>query len=151
MIQADAANVHRNLLGEGILLLILSIPSLYIFINLPPLWRDEDAFNEIVATFAPKGIIHYLPGYCLVGRLIVSAGSIAASLLGGHGVPHLSISATPITDAGICTLIVVQHLFLILSLFYAVSKLSNHFPIRVLMALVFALTPWAYVYANCIG
>jgi hypothetical protein len=151
MIQAGSADFPRNLLGQGVLLLILSIPSLYIFLTIPPLWRDEDAFNEIVSTFAPKGIIHYLPGYCLGGRLIVSAGSIVASLLGGHGIPHLSISATPLTDSGICTLIVVQHLFLILSLFYAVSKLSDHFPIRVLIALVFALTPWVYIYANCIG
>jgi hypothetical protein len=151
MIQAGVADIHRNFLQQGVLLLILSIPSLYIFLTIPPLWRDDDAFNEIVSTFAPKGIIHYLPGYCLGGRLIVSAGSIVASLLGGHGIPHLSINATPLSDAGICTLIVVQHLFLILSLFYAVTKLSDRFPIRVLIALVLALTPWVYVYANCIG
>ncbi len=151
MIQAGATDIRGNFLRQGVLLLILSIPSLYIFLTIPPLWRDEDAFNEIVSTFAPKGIIHYLPGYCLGGRLIVSAGSIVASLLGGHGMPHLSISAPPLTDAGICTLIVVQHLSLVLSLFYAVSKLSDHFPIRILIALVFALTPWVYIYANCVG
>ena len=149
--EADAAGFYGNYLRQGVLLLILSIPSLYIFLTVPPLWRDEDAFNEIVSTFAPKGIIHYLPGYCLGGRLIVSAGGIVAGLLGGHGVPQLSIDATPITDAGIGTLIVAQHLFLILSLFYAVRKLSDYFPIRVLIALAFALTPWIYIYANCIG
>jgi hypothetical protein len=151
MIQADAANVPRNLLRQGTLLLIVSIPSLYIFLTLSPLWRDEDAFMEIVSTFAPKGIIHYLPGYCLGGRLIVFGGSIIADLLSGHGMPHLSINATPLTDAGICTLIAVQHLFLVLSLFYAVRTLSDCFPMRVFVALVFALTPWVYIYANCIG
>jgi hypothetical protein len=60
------------------------------------------------------------------------------SLLGGHGIPDLSISATPLTDAGLCTVIVVQHLFLVLSLFYAVRTLSDRFPVRVLVALVFA-------------
>jgi hypothetical protein len=138
-------------LRQGILLLILLIPSVYIFLTVPPLWRDTDAFNEIGSTFAPKGIIHWLPGYCLGGRLIVFAGSIVASLLGGHGVPHLSMNATLLSDAGISTLIVVQHLFLVLSLFYVVKTLSDHFPIRVLFAVVFALTPWLYVYANCIG
>jgi hypothetical protein len=141
----------RRYVSLSVLLLILSIPSLYIFLMLPPLWRDEDAFNEIASTFAPRGILHYLPGYCLGGRLIISAGSIVASLLGGHGIPNLSISATPLSDAGICALIVVQHLFLVLSLFYAVRTLSDKFPIRVLFAVVFALTPWVYVYANCIG
>jgi hypothetical protein len=62
MIQAGVADIHRNFLRQGVLLLILSIPSLYIFLTIPPLWRDDDAVNEIVSTFAPKGIIHYLPG-----------------------------------------------------------------------------------------
>jgi hypothetical protein len=151
MSQAGAANVYRNALRNGILVLILSIPSLYIFLNLPPLWRDEDAFDEIVSPFAPKCIIHFLPGYCLGGRLIIFAGSTVAGFLGGHGLPRLSISDTPLTDSGICTLIVVQHLFLVFSLFYAVITLSNRFPIRVFFALVFALIPWPYVFANCIG
>ena len=138
-------------LREGVVLLILSIPSLYIFWTLPPLWRDEDAFNEIASSFAPRGIIHYLPGYCFGGRLIVLAGTIVSSLLRGHGIPSLSLSATPMTDAGICTLIVVQHLFLVVSMYYAVRTLSDRFLIRVLFSTVFALTPWAYVYANCIG
>jgi hypothetical protein len=151
MIQAGASTVHRNRLRHGVLLLMLSIPSLYIFLTLPPLWRDEDAFNEIASTFAPRGIIVYLPGYCLGGRLIVFAGSIVGSLLGGHGIPYLSISITPLNDAGIYTLLVVQHFFLILSLWYAVRTLSDHFSMRVLFAVLFALTPCVYIYANCIG
>jgi len=141
----------RRLVFNASLLLILSIPSVYIFFTLPPLWRDTDAFNEIASTFAPKGIIHWLPGYCFAGRLIVFGGSIVSSFLGGHGVPHLSLSATPLTDAGIGTLIVVQHLFLIFSLLYAVNALSDRFLIRVLFAVIFALTPWIYIYANCVG
>ncbi len=132
-------------------LLILSIPSLYVLLILPPLWRDSDGFNEIASTFAPKGIIHWLPGYCLGGRLIVFAGSIVGSLLGGHGIPYLSISITPLNDTGIYTLVVVQHLFLVLSLFYAARTLTDRFRMRVLFALFFALTPWVYIYANCIG
>jgi hypothetical protein len=138
-------------LRQGVLLLILSIPSLYVLVALPPLWRDSDGFNEIASTFAPKGIIHWLPGYCLAGRLIVFAGSIVGSLLGGHGIPYLSISITPLNDAGIYTLIVVQHLFLVLALFCAVRTLSDRFELRVLFAVFFALTPWIYIYANCIG
>jgi hypothetical protein len=151
-VHIQASRVGGNHLRHGmLLLLILSIPSLYILLTLPPLWRDSDGFNEIASTFAPKGIIHWLPGYCLGGRLIVFAGSIVGSLWSGHGIPYLSISITPLNDAGIYTLIVAQHLFLVLSLFYAVRTLSDHFRIRILFALVFALTPWIYLYANCIG
>src|SRR6202035_2769600 len=63
----------------------------------------------------------------------------------------LSISITPLNDAGIYLLIVVQHGFLVFSLFYAVTTLSDRLPCRVLLALFFALTPWVYIYANCIG
>jgi len=143
--------VHPPLAADAFLLLILSIPSLYVLLSLPPLWRDSDGFNEIASTFAPKGIIHWLPGYCLGGRLIVFTGSIVGSLLGGHGIPYLSISITPLNDTGIYTLVGVQHLFLVLSLFYAVRALSDHYPMRVLFAVFFALTPWVYIYANCIG
>jgi hypothetical protein len=120
-------------------------------LTLPPLWRDSDGFNEIASTFAPKGIIHWLPGYCLGGRLIVFAGGILGSLLSGHGLPYLSISITPLNDAGIYTLVLIQHLFLILSLLYAVNTLSDHYKAKVIFALIFAITPWLYIYANCIG
>jgi hypothetical protein len=138
-------------LGHGVLLLILSIPSLYLLARLPPLWRDSDGFNEIASTFAPKGIIHWLPAYCLGGRLIVFGGSILGSLIGGHGLPYLSISITPLNDAGVYSLIVFQHVFLVLSLFYAVTALSDRLPFQVLFALCLALTPWLYIFAHCIG
>ena len=136
---------------NGVLLLILAIPSIYLLWRMPPLWRDSDGFNQIASTFAPKGIIHWLPGYCLGGRLIVSGGSILGSLLTGHGLPYVSISITPLNDVGVYSLIVCQHIFLVYSLFYAVTILSDRFPLRVLFATGFALTPWLYVYAHCIG
>jgi hypothetical protein len=151
VISARTSSVTSNRLQRDVLILILSIPSLYVLLTVPPLWRDSDGFNEIAGTFAPKGIIHWLPAYCLGGRLIVFGGSISGSLLAGHGIPNLSISNTPLSDAGIYTLILVQHLFLVLSLFYAVTAISDHFKLRVLFAVVFALTPWVYIYANCIG
>jgi hypothetical protein len=151
MTRAGISTVAGNRLGQGLLLLILAIPSIYIFLSLQPLWRDEDAFNEIASTFAPRGIVHYLPGYCLGGRLIVFLGSIAGSLISGHGIPCLSLDLTPLNDAGIYTLIAVQHFFLVFSLYYAVRTLSVHFAVRVFLAVCFALTPWAYIYANCLG
>jgi hypothetical protein len=151
MIRAVVANANRDWLRQGVLLALLSAPSLYIFLTVPPLWRDEDAFNEIAVTFAPRGIIHYLPGYCFGGRLLIMAGSIVNNLLSGHGFPDLSINIPPLNDAGIYTLIVAQHLFLILALFYTVRTLSDRFPMRVLFSAGFALTPCFYVYANCIG
>ena len=136
---------------EWVPLLILFLPSVYILLTVPPLWRDSDGFNEIASTFAPKGIIHWLPGYCLCGRLIVILFGIAGNLLQGRGLPPLSISITPLNDLGVYALIVFQHLFLVCSLYYFVRNATDRPIARVLCATFFALTPWMYVYANCIG
>src|ERR1700712_4379347 len=81
--------------------LVLGLPSLWCLLTVPPLWRDTDGFNQIASTFAPKGIIHWLPGYCFFGRLVVIAAGIVASLFGGHGFPYLSIGTPQLSDAGI--------------------------------------------------
>ena len=150
-IQPGASTVRAHDRRQWILLLILSLPSIYVLLTLPPLWRDSDGFNEVASTFAPKGIIHWLPGYCLGARLILLGAGIVGSMLGGHGIPYLSISITPLNNVGIYTLIVVQHLFLVFSLLYGVNTLSSHFLLRAVFSAFLALTPWIYVYANCVG
>jgi hypothetical protein len=150
-LDSGALTVRENDRRQWILLLILSLPSLYLLLTLPPLWRDSDGFNEVASTFAPKGIIHWLPGYCLGARLILLIAGIVGSLLGGHGVPYLSISITPLNNVGIYTLIVVQQLFLVFALFYAVNTLGGHFFWKAAFSAFLALTPWVYIYANCIG
>jgi hypothetical protein len=136
---------------EWVLLLVLSAPSVYLLLTVPPLWRDSDGFNQIASTFAPKGIIHWLPGYCLCGRLVVIIAGVVGDLLQGKGLPPLSISITPLNDFGVYTLIVLQHLLLVFSLYYFVRTIIARPLARVLCAAFFALTPWMYVYANCIG
>src|SRR3984893_4369340 len=133
------------------LLLILFLPSIYLLLTVQPLWRDSDGFNQIASTFAPKGIIHWLPGYCLCGRLVAIAAGIAGSLLQCHGFPPLSISITPLNDIGVYTLIVFQHLLLVSSLYYFVKTATDRPLAKLSCAALFALTPWMYVYANCIG
>ena len=136
---------------EWVLLLVLCIPSIYLLLTVPPLWRDSDGFNQIASTFAPKGIIHWLPGYCFCGRLVLIIAGITGNLLQGRGLPPLSISITPLNDFGVYTLIVLQHLLLVCSLYYFVKTITRHALTRVWCAAFFALTPWMYVYANCIG
>ena len=150
-IQSGVSTVRAPDRRQWIILLILSLPSIYVLLTLPPLWRDSDGFNEVASTFAPKGIIHWLPGYCLGARLILLGAGIVGSLLGGHGIPYLSISITPLNNVGIYTLIVVQHLFLVFSLLYGVNTFCSHFLLRAVFSAFLALTPWIYIYANCIG
>ena len=119
-------------------IVVLVVPSLYILCTLPPLWRDTDGFNEIASTFAPKGIIHWLPGYCFVGRLLMILAGIVGSLVSGHGLPYLSIGTPELSDVGIHSLLVIQHLFLIYSLFFVIRTITNLFLLRLLFAIFFA-------------
>lgn len=130
---------------------VLVLPSLYLLFTLPPLWRDTDGFNEIASTFAPKGIIHWLPGYCFVGRLLMIGAGIIGSLVTGRGLPYLSIGTPELSDIGIYSLLVIQHSFLIYSLFFVVRTVTNSFFLRLLFSVFFALTPWLYLFAQCIG
>jgi len=131
--------------------LVLLLPSLWCLLYVPPLWRDTDGFNQIASTFAPKGIIHWLPGYCFFGRLVVIAAGIVASLVSGHGLPYLSIGTPQLSDAGIYTLLLVQHAFLFAALAYLVRTFVDGFWYRLGWSVVLALTPWMYSFANCIG
>ena len=137
--------------GDWLVLLILAVPSIYVFLTVPPLWRDSDDFNQISSTFAPKGIIHWLPGYCFFGRLIVIVAGIIGSLLQGKGLPYLSLGTPALSDTGIYALISVQHLFLVIALWYLIRALTDRFIFRLLFAAVFAMTPWMYIFANCVG
>ena len=136
---------------EWIIVAILATPSLFLLFTCPPLWRDTDGFNQIASTFAPQGIIHWLPGYCFFGRLIMIVGGVAGSLLTGHGIPYLSIGTPTLNDAGIYLLIIFQHALLVTSLWYLVEVLTDRFWLKLAFAGFLVLTPWLYLFAHCIG
>jgi hypothetical protein len=148
---SESAMTEKIVVRDLIWIAVLVLPSLYLLFTLPPLWRDTDGFNEIASTFAPKGIIHWLPGYCFVGRLLMIFAGAVGSLVSGHGLPYLSIGTPELSDIGIYSLLVVQHLFLIYSLFFVIRTVTNLFFLRLLFAFFFALTPWLYLFAQCIG
>jgi hypothetical protein len=149
---ASELEIEEKIVARDLVwIVILALPSLYILLTLPPLWRDTDGFNEIASTFAPKGIIHWLPGYCFFGRLLMIGAGIVGNFVTGHGLPYLSISTPELSDFGIYSLLVIQHLFLIYSLFIVVKTMTNRFLLRILFAVFFTLTPWLYLFAQCIG
>ena len=148
---SESARTEKIAVRDLIWIVVLVLPSLYVLFTLPPLWRDTDGFNEIASTFAPKGIIHWLPGYCFVGRLLMIFAGAVGSLVSGHRLPYLSIGTPELSDIGIYSLLVVQHFFLIYSLFFVVRTVTNLFFLRLLFAFFFALTPWLYLFAQCIG
>jgi hypothetical protein len=141
----------RHAYQNALLAAILAAPSVWILLTWPPLWRDVDGFNQVASTFAPMGIIHWLPGYCLFGRVILITGGVIGSLASGHGFPYMSLGTPTLNDAGVYALVLFQHLLLVLSLYYLVRSLTSHFRLQIVFALFCGATPWLYAFAQCIG
>src|SRR5258708_35423802 len=81
---------------------------------------------------------------------MIVSGAVG-SFVTGHGLPYLSLGTPDLSDIGIYSLLVVQHLFLIYSLFFVIRTITNLFFLRLLFAFFFALTPWLYLFAQCVG
>ncbi len=143
--------IFRKVGQKGLLIAVLAAPSIWMLLRWPPLWRDVDGFNQVASTFAPNGIIHWLPGYCLFGRLILIVGGVLGSLLSGHGLPYLSLGTPTLNDAGIYSLIIVQHALLVGSLVYLLCSLTTRFGWQIVFGLFLVATPWMYAFAQCIG
>ena len=61
-------SVWRNLLRQW-WILILTIPSLYLLCLFPPLWKDIDGVNQLVAAPGVINVLHFPPLYCFLGRI----------------------------------------------------------------------------------
>jgi hypothetical protein len=97
--------------------LFLSLPSLYLLLVYPPIWKDVDALGQLIWKAGWANILHYPPLYCFTGRIPFWAGDSILALLSGQAVsaPNLFAEQHP-TWLGIELLIIAQHAGLILAL-----------------------------------
>ena len=93
--------------------LILSLPSLYFLIFVPPLWRDSDGFVQIAMRLNFLTVIHFPPLYCLGARIPLFIGSLLDGTALSRGI---TIDPPILTNLGIFLLLPTQHLLLIGSL-----------------------------------
>ena len=130
--------------------IVLSIPSIYLLIFYPPLWKDIDAVCQLIFPADDMNILHFPPIYCFLGRIpFLIAGRVAEH--GSHNsLPPLFGPQQP-SLAGIYLLVVTQHLALIAALTYTVVSLTEDRVLRGLFAFVLASCSSFYTYAQCCG
>src|SRR6201993_1476860 len=97
--------------------LFLSLPSLYLLLLYPPIWKDVDALGQLIWRAGWGNILHYPPLYCFTGRIPFWLGDFIIALLNGQPLPGLNLfrEQHP-TWLGIELLIIAQHAGLIAAL-----------------------------------
>jgi hypothetical protein len=131
-----------------LLLLLLALPSVYLFCAVPPLWRDSDAFYQVATKFEFLTVLHWPPLYCFCARLPFLLATILDGSLFHSG---FSFNWPRVTDLGVYLLLVCQHLFLIGALFSVCLTLAKSWPVRFLIGAVFVSCAPIYVFAHCVG
>jgi hypothetical protein len=140
--------------GENLLTLfsrypgiILAVPSAYLLVTFPPLWKDVDAICQLILKAGSVNILHFPPVYCFLGRIPF----VAAAILTGQPVHGIFAEQTP-SLLGIYLLVIGQHVALVASLTYAVVAICGTNRIsRVACAILFASMSGLYAEAHCCG
>ena len=131
----------RELIQRALLIGILAMPSLYLLLKFPPLWRDSDGFFQVYERFNHITILHWPPLYCFSARIPILFGQVTTSLAVGHGWPGFHFAPPQFTNLGIYLLVITQHSILIGTLFLICIMLTQSFFVRVLISLLFILNP----------
>jgi hypothetical protein len=130
--------------------LLLAIPSLWLMLSVPPLWRGVDAYNQTVRPPGMVTILLHAPLYCTLSRVplwlgyLISRAGPAESL--GHFINH-----SQLTDAGVYTLLALQHAALWCGAVYLIYAIARTLLLRLFLAVLFASQPLFYGFAHCVG
>jgi hypothetical protein len=111
-------------------IIVLSLPSAYLLLVYPPLWKDVDALSQLILPADVSNIFHFSALFCFGARLIVWLGDGLSTWRSAD----LMAMQKPILQ-GIYALVVVQHSVLILSLGILCKTLTRREGLRGLFVL----------------
>lgn len=132
--------------------LFLSLPSLYLLLAYPPLWKDVDALGQLIWRAGWANILHYPPLYCFTGRIPFWIGDCIHALLGGQSLPMLRLfSEQHPTGLGLEALIIAQHAGLIIAFTLLVRTAARTALARGVIALGCIAASSLYAQQQCAG
>jgi hypothetical protein len=132
--------------------LFLSLPSLYLLLLYPPIWKDVDALGQLIWQAGWGNILHYPPLYCFTGRIPFWLGDSITALLSGQPLPGLNLfrEQHP-TWLGIELLIIAQHAGLIAALTLLVRMAARSPLGRGAITICFIAASSLYAQQQCAG
>jgi hypothetical protein len=132
--------------------LFLSLPSLYLLLLYPPIWKDVDALGQLIWQAGWGNILHYPPLYCFTGRIPFWLGDSILALLGGQPLPALNLFGEQHpTWLGIELLIIAQHAGLIAALTLLVRMAARSPLGRGAITISFIAASSLYAQQQCAG
>lgn len=131
---------------------ILLAPSIWMLSVVPPLWRDVDAWVQVLHPPGQGTILAYGPLYPFVARIPLYLGYAIDCLRVGAPLPKPAFLVHPIlTDFGVFVMLLSQHVALFCSAFYLITLTSRFFWIRLIVVVAWAANPLFYTFAHCVG
>jgi len=124
----------------------LSLPSTYMLLVYPPLWKDVDALVQLILPAEVGNVCHFPALFCFGARWIVSVGDCLST----GRLPDLFSLQKP-TLLGIYTLVLVQHFALVLSLSLLCKTLTRREGLRGVFVLWFCFASSLYANAQLCG
>src|SRR5438552_16307348 len=103
--------------------LILAIPSVWLLLALPPLWRDADAYVQAVFPPSAETVLRHGPLYCALNRIPLWLGYLVSGTGPAVSLAHF-IRHTRLTDQGVFILVLFQHLALVLGALYLITGMA---------------------------
>jgi hypothetical protein len=131
---------------------ILSLPSLYLLLFYPILWKDIDALGQLIWPIGSTNILHYPPLYCFGGRIPFWIGDLLEAAFLRKPLPVLDIFAEQRPGiVGLYTLVFTQHLALIFALSIFLRSAAKTALARGLAVLSLISASSLYVQEQCAG
>jgi len=139
----------RPRLSFFILILLLGWPSVWFFAKIPVLWNYMDGFLQVSTKPGVANLLVWPPFYCFGARFPMLIGY----LIGGGTVKEAVhyISHPVLTNSAVLTLIITQHLGLLLSSLVFIRTLSNKTSVQIVLALIFSSFSFLYATVHTVG
>jgi hypothetical protein len=132
--------------------LFLSLPSLYLLLVYPPIWKDVDALGQLIWQAGWGNILHYPPLYCFTGRIPFWLGDFILALLSGQPLPALNLLGEQHPNwLGIQLLIIAQHAGLVTALTLLVRTATRSALGRGAITISFIAASSLYAQQQCAG
>jgi hypothetical protein len=120
--------------------------------NVPPLWRDVDAYNQLTLDPLVSAFWGHGPAYGYLAKIPLLLDAQLERLRGKPALPGAADTVNPrLADSAIWLLIGGQHLGLVIAALFFITTIAASFWCRLGLALAWASNALFYTFAHCVG